>query len=57
VREPFDEGRKFYEALAAGNPNAEWLAYTPSVDDWKTQHNRIDLWRRIEAFLEKHIGR
>jgi dipeptidyl aminopeptidase/acylaminoacyl peptidase len=45
-RVPFDEGRKFYEALAAGNPNAEWLAYTPSVDDWKTQHNRIDLWRR-----------
>lgn len=55
-RVPFSDGRKFYQALSATNPQAEWLEYTPSVEDWKTQGNRIDLWRRIEAFLGKHIG-
>lgn len=56
-RVPFSEGRKFYEALAATNPGAEWLEYTPSTEDWKTQANRIDLWRHIETFLARHIGK
>jgi dipeptidyl aminopeptidase/acylaminoacyl peptidase len=56
LRVPFREGRKFYEAVAATNPRAEWLEYKPSVEDWKTQANRIDLWRHIEAFLSKNIG-
>lgn len=55
-RVPFSDGRKFYEALSATNPNVEWREYKPSVEDWKTQGNRIDLWRRIEAFLAKNIG-
>lgn len=49
-------GRQFYEAVSAGNPNAVWLSYTPSAEAWKTQQNRIDLWRQIEAFLGRHIG-
>jgi dipeptidyl aminopeptidase/acylaminoacyl peptidase len=57
ARVPFIEGRKFYEALAADNPKVEWLAYTPSVEDWKTQNNRIDLWRHIETFLARNIGK
>jgi dipeptidyl aminopeptidase/acylaminoacyl peptidase len=56
-RVPFKDGRKFYTTLAATNPKVEWLEYTPGVEDWKTQGNRIDLWRRIEAFLNQHIGR
>ncbi|MHA4869380.1 S9 family peptidase [Duganella sp. PWIR1] len=55
-RVPFSDGRKFYQALSATNPQVEWLEYTPSVEDWKTQGNSIDLWRRIEAFLGKHLG-
>ncbi|MYM37013.1 prolyl oligopeptidase family serine peptidase [Duganella sp. FT94W] len=56
-RVPFSDGRKFYTALAAGNPRVQWLEYTPDVEDAKTQKNRIDLWRNIEAFLGKQIGR
>lgn len=52
----YKQGRKLYEAISAGNPHAEWLSYQPSVEDWKTQQNRIDLWQRIEAFLRRHIG-
>jgi dipeptidyl aminopeptidase/acylaminoacyl peptidase len=52
----YRQGKKFYEAVRAGNPAAEWLSYTPTVADWTTQKNRIDLWRHIEQFLGKHIG-
>lgn len=55
-RVPFSAGRKFYQALSATNSRVEWLEYTPSVEDWKTQGNRIDLWRHIEAFLARNIG-
>ncbi|TFW29951.1 alpha/beta hydrolase family protein [Duganella callida] len=55
-RVPFSEGRKFHAALTAAHAEVEWLEYTPSVEDWKTQGNRIDLWRHIEAFLARHIG-
>ena len=52
----YDTGLAFYKALKAGNPQAEWLEYTSTVDDWKTQKNRIDLWRHIESFLARNIG-
>lgn len=55
-RVPFSAGRKFYQALSRTNSKVEWLDYTPSVEDWKTQGNRIDLWKHIEAFLAKNIG-
>jgi dipeptidyl aminopeptidase/acylaminoacyl peptidase len=55
-RVPFSHGLKFYEKLSATNPRVEWLTYSPSVDDWKTQANRIDLWKHIEAFLGRNIG-
>ena len=53
---PLSEGRTFYQALNATNKNVEWLEYAPTVEDWKTQKNRIDLWKHIEAFLAKNIG-
>ena len=53
---PYADGKKFYEAVKAGNPAVEWLSYTPAVEDWTTQKNRIDLWRHIEQFLGQHIG-
>ncbi|WP_332855238.1 S9 family peptidase [Duganella sp. S19_KUP01_CR8] len=52
----FSDGLKFYEKLSATNPGVEWLTYSPSVSDWKTQANRIDLWKHIEAFLGRNIG-
>ncbi|GGY45091.1 alpha/beta hydrolase family protein [Pseudoduganella albidiflava] len=53
---PYKDGLRFYQALKAGNAQAEWLEYTSSVDDWKTRKNRIDLWTRIEDFLARQIG-
>ncbi len=56
IRVPYSEGRKFYTALAATDPKVEWLEYTPTVESWKTQSNRIDLWRHIDTFLQRNIG-
>jgi len=55
-RVPYGEGRKFYDTLAAANPKVVWLEYTPSAESWKTQSNRIDLWKHIEAFLARNLG-
>ena len=52
----YKQGLAFYQALKAGNPQAEWLEYTPAVEDWTTQKNRVDLWRNIESFLARQIG-
>jgi dipeptidyl aminopeptidase/acylaminoacyl peptidase len=52
----YKQGLAFYQALKAGNPQAEWLEYTPAVEDWTTQKNRIDLWRNIESFLARQVG-
>lgn len=52
----YKEALAFYRTLKAGNPQAEWLEYTSTVDDWKTQKNRIDLWQQIESFLSRQIG-
>lgn len=53
---PQSQGRKLYEAIHAANAGAEWLSYESTVEDRKTLKNRIDLWRRIEAFLARNIG-
>ena len=52
----YKQALAFYQTLKGGNPQAEWLEYTSTVDDWKTQKNRIDLWRHIESFLARQIG-
>ncbi len=52
----YKQGLALYKALGAANAPAEWLEYTSTVDDWKTQRNRIDLWQHIESFLARQIG-
>lgn len=52
----YKQGLAFYNTLKASNSQLEWLQYTSTVDDWKTQKNRIDLWQHIENFLSRQIG-
>ena len=52
----YRQGQAFYKALHADNPDAQWLEYTSTVEDWKTRKNRIDLWQQIERFLGRQIG-
>lgn len=52
----YQQGRQLYTTLQAQQAPVQWLEYAPTVDHWKTQHARIDLWRQIEAFLATQLG-
>lgn len=54
----FGDGVQLRDALrAGGNQQVEWLEYQAGAEDRKTQANRIDLWRHIEAFLAKSLAK
>jgi acetyl esterase/lipase len=55
LRVPLIHGEKMREALvAAGNP-PEWIVYDGEGHGWNRPANRYDFWRRVEAFLAKHL--
>jgi dipeptidyl aminopeptidase/acylaminoacyl peptidase len=55
-RVPVYHGRQFYDAVKATNPHVELVVYEEEGHGWTLPKNRIDFWRRVEAFLEKNIG-
>jgi dipeptidyl aminopeptidase/acylaminoacyl peptidase len=55
-RVPLYHGEKFYAAVKAGNPDVEWVSYEKEGHGWALPQNRYDWWRRVEQFLDKHIG-
>ena len=48
--------RKFYEAVRKTNSQVEWVEYAAEGHGWALPVNRFDYWRRVEAFLQRHIG-
>ncbi|MDB5755861.1 MAG: dipeptidyl aminopeptidase [Massilia sp.] len=56
-RVPIYHGRKFYDAVKAGNPNVEMIVYEEEGHGWRLPQNRIDFWSRVEKFLDKNIGK
>ncbi|SFL41731.1 alpha/beta hydrolase family protein [Rugamonas rubra] len=55
-RVPLYQGKDFYHAVKAGNPQVEWVVYDGEGHGWSLAKNRIDFWGRVERFLSKHIG-
>ncbi len=53
---PLKHGEPFYQALKTGSPMSELHVYDREESRSTPEENRIDLWTRVEAFLEKHIG-
>ncbi|MEJ7805981.1 MAG: prolyl oligopeptidase family serine peptidase [Telluria sp.] len=54
---PAGDGQAMYDALKAGNPGAELHMFDTKGQAWAREQNAAQLWMRIEAFLEKHIGK
>ena len=54
---PIQHGRKFYAKVKPVNPDVEWVTYPAEAHRLLDPKNRIDYWRRVEKFLERHIGR
>ncbi|MGB9990632.1 alpha/beta hydrolase family protein [Massilia sp. SM-13] len=50
-----DHGREMRKALAEAGNKPEWILYNDSEQSWSRPENKIDFWRRVEAFLEKNL--
>lgn len=55
-RVPLYHGKKFYSAVTDTNSQVEWVVYDGEKHGWSLAKNRIDFWKRVERFLDKHIG-
>ncbi|HWJ94850.1 MAG TPA: prolyl oligopeptidase family serine peptidase, partial [Telluria sp.] len=56
-RVPTYHGKRLYDAASKTNQQVEWLEYPEEGHGWRLEKNRIDYWRRVEQFLDKHIGK
>jgi dipeptidyl aminopeptidase/acylaminoacyl peptidase len=56
LRVPLNHGEKFYDAVRKTNPDVEWVMYRAEGHGWHLPETRIDFWRRVEKFLDRHIG-
>jgi len=56
ARVPIHHGKKFHAAVKPTNRQVEWVEYGEEGHGWRLPENRIDFWRRVERFLDKHIG-
>lgn len=52
----YRQGQALFKALRTGNSQVQWHEYTSTVENWKTQNNRINLWQQIERFLERQFA-
>jgi dipeptidyl aminopeptidase/acylaminoacyl peptidase len=55
-RVPIAQAKAFYNAVKAGNPEAELVIYDDEGHGWSLPQTQFDFWGRVETFLNKHIG-
>jgi acetyl esterase/lipase len=55
-RVPITHGRRFRRSLEQTNKDVEWVEYPEEGHGWRKVKNRVDFWRRVEAFLGRTIG-
>ncbi len=55
-RVPIYHGRKFYDAVKQHNADVAMVVYEEEGHGWYLPKNRFDFWRRVEKFLDRHIG-
>ncbi|WP_374580042.1 alpha/beta hydrolase family protein [Pseudoduganella sp.] len=55
-RVPLVHGTRFRDAVRKTNQQVEWVEYPEEGHGWQNPKNRIDFWKRVEKFLDQHIG-
>ena len=55
-RVPLVHGTRFRDAVRKVNQQVDWVEYPEEGHGWHNPKNRIDFWKRVEKFLDKHIG-
>jgi dipeptidyl aminopeptidase/acylaminoacyl peptidase len=54
-RVPLVHGEKMRDALKQAGSPPEWIVYDNEGHGWARTVNRVDFWRRTEAFLAKYL--
>lgn len=54
-RVPLVHGTAFRDAVAATNPNVEWIVYPGEGHGWRLEANQVDFWGRVERFLDRQL--
>ena len=55
-RVPINHGTRFRDAVMKTNRNVEWVEYPEEGHGFRLEKNSVDFWRRVERFLDRHIG-
>lgn len=55
-RVPLIHGEKLRDALKDHNRQVEWIVYPEEGHGWRRVETRRDFWRRVEAFLARHMA-
>lgn len=55
-RVPIEHGRRFHDAVAASDPDVEWVVYADEGHGWQQLRDNVDFWTRVEKFLARNIG-
>lgn len=56
VRVPGKHGKMLFDAIKPHNPQAEFHWFDDKGQAPSLEGNRVELWTRIEQFLDRHIG-
>jgi dipeptidyl aminopeptidase/acylaminoacyl peptidase len=57
LRVPLVHGLKMRDAVQRNNKQVEWIEYAQEGHGWYLPSSRIDFWNRVEAFLQRNIGK
>jgi dipeptidyl aminopeptidase/acylaminoacyl peptidase len=55
-RVPIVHARKFNSAVTEHNRNVEYVVYPDEGHGWRQETDRIDFWKRVDAFLDKNLA-
>jgi dipeptidyl aminopeptidase/acylaminoacyl peptidase len=55
-RVPIEHAKRFRDAAQKAGAAVEWVEYPGEGHGWAKEANEVDFWRRVDAFLVKHIG-
>lgn len=55
LRIPIEVASQFYDAVRKTNDRVQWVDYDDEGHGISHEANRIDFWKRVEAFLDKSL--
>jgi dipeptidyl aminopeptidase/acylaminoacyl peptidase len=55
VRVPIENGERMRDALKKAGKEVEWVVFVDEGHGFSRPANELDYWRRVEAFLAKHL--